>query len=53
MTGNESEATVIEYRPVDVLTRDADSRGRITLDAEYANQRVAVLVLDSEGDSDE
>lgn len=38
----------IEAKPSEVITRTADGRGRITLGAEYADDEVTVLVVETE-----
>lgn len=40
----------IEIKPSDLVTRDTDDRGRITIGAEYAHKRVTVAVVEVEDD---
>jgi len=36
----------VEIQPKQLLEKNADNRGRITLGSEYANQNVKVLIID-------
>jgi len=38
----------IDANPTDLLEKTADSRGRITLGSDYANQSVKLLILEDE-----
>lgn len=37
---------MVDVDPADLVEKTADSRGRITLGSEHANENVKVLILD-------
>lgn len=47
------DRTTVVVDAVDIIERDADSKGRVTIGSEYADQTVKVAVLSVDDDSDE